>query len=164
MLVHQKFHWSPIGIIPKLHQLGKYCLIIDLSALQGFSINVPAELCSLHYASVEDAASLVKACGREALMAKLDLSQAYRRDPVHPEDQFLLGLYWYSTYYIDAALPLGLCLAPKIFTAVTDALAWATTIKGIHFLLHYLNDFLSGRPHRCSVNIPWILQFLYALR
>ena len=158
-LVHQKFHWSPFGIIPKPHQLGKYSLIIDLSVPQGFSINdgVPTELCSLYYASVGDAASLVKACGRGALMAKLDLSQAYCRDPVPPEDQFLLGLYWDSTYYIDAALPLGLRSAPKIFTALANALAWATTIKGIHFLLHYLNDFLSGRPHRCSVNIYWIL-------
>ena len=79
-------------------------------------------------------------------MAKLDLSQAYRRDPVHPEDQFLLGLYWYSTYYIDIALPLGLHSAPKIFTALADALAWAMAIKGIHFLLHYLDDFSVWPP------------------
>ena len=159
-----KIHWSPIGIIPKPHQPGKYCLIINLSAPQGFSINdgVLTELCSLHYTSVGDAASLVKACGRGALMAKLDLSQAYRRDPVHQEDQFLLGLYWYSTYYIDTALPLGLRSAPKVFTALTNALAWAMAIKGIHFLLNYLDDFFVWCPHRCSVNIPWILQFLYA--
>ena len=164
MLVHQKFHRSPIGIVPKPHQPGKYLLIIDLSALQGFSISdgVPAKLCSLHYTSVGDAASLVKACSRGALMAKLDLSQAYRRDPVHPEDQFLLGLYWDSTYYIDTALPLGLRSAPKIFTALAGALAWAMAIKGIHFLLHYLDDILSARHHCCSVNIPWILQLLYA--
>ena len=73
-------------------------------------------------------------------------SQAYRRVPVHPEDQFLLGLYWDSTYYIDTALPFRLHSAPKIFTAVADALAWAMTIKGIRFLLHYLDDFFFVGP------------------
>ncbi len=87
-------HCSPIGIIPKPHQPGKYRLIIDLSAPLGSSVNdgISPDLCSLHYSSVEQAVSLVKSCGRGALMAKIDLQSAYRQVPVHPNDQFLLGI------------------------------------------------------------------------
>ena len=39
-------------------------------------------------------------------------------------------------------LLLGLRSAPKIFSAVADALTWAMLTEGIHDLLHYLDDFL----------------------
>ena len=108
--VSTPFHWSPIGIIPKPHQPGKYRLIIDLSAPRGFSVNdgIPPELCSLQYTTVGEAASLVAKLGRGALQAMLDLSQTYRRVPVHEHDQPLLGLTWHSSRYIDKALPFGL--------------------------------------------------------
>ena len=37
---------SPLGLIPKPHQLGKWRLIVDLSSLQGRSVKSP-ELCHL---------------------------------------------------------------------------------------------------------------------
>ena len=63
---------NPIGLIPKPHQPGKFRLIVDLSAPVGFSVNdgIASDLCSLEYASVDQAARLVARCGREALMAK----------------------------------------------------------------------------------------------
>ena len=56
---------NPIGIIPKPHQPGKFQLIVDLSAPQGFSVNggISAELCSLTYTSVDQAARLIVQCG-----------------------------------------------------------------------------------------------------
>ena len=44
--------------------------------------------------------------------------------------------------YLDTALPFGLRSAPKIFSAVADALTWAMLTEGIHDLLHYLDDYL----------------------
>ena len=44
--------------------------------------------------------------------------------------------------YVDRSLPFGLRSAPKLFTAVADAMAWALFSRGIRFLLHYLDDFL----------------------
>ena len=35
----------------------------------------------------------------------------------------------------------GLCSAPKLFTAVSDALAWAVKYNGISNVLHYLDNF-----------------------
>ena len=55
---------------------------------------------------------------------------------------------WWGEVYINTVLPFGLRSAPKIFTAVADALQWILQRKGLHFLMHYLVDFLFlGRPN-----------------
>ena len=50
-------HWSPISMVPKDHQPGKFRLIIDLSAPVGGSVNegIDLNLTSLTYPRVEDA-------------------------------------------------------------------------------------------------------------
>ena len=53
---------------------------------------------------------------------KADIKEAYRMVPIHPDDQLLLGIWWNGCVYIDRMLPFGLRSAPKIFTAVADAL------------------------------------------
>ena len=66
--------------------------------------------------------------------------------PVHPLDQHLTGIKWNNTTYRDTALPFGLRSAPKIFTAVADALTWAMLTNGATNFLHYLDDFLFMGP------------------
>ncbi len=109
-------HISPIGIIPKAHQPGKFRLIVDLSAPKGNSVNdgVPPDLCSLEYTSVDEAAQLVKMCGKGAWMAKIDLQSAYRMVPIHPYDQPLLAITWRQVTYIDQAQsPIWPQVSPK---------------------------------------------------
>ena len=140
---------SPIGLIPKPHQPAKWRLIVDLSLPCGQSVNdaISTELCHLQYASVLDAAALVQHLGKGAVMAKIDLHQAYRIIPVHPDDHPLLGVTWQGQTYIDTALPFGLRSAPKIFSAFTDALAWVLGSTEVKWQLHYLDDFLFlGHP------------------
>ena len=54
-------HVSHFGVIPKSHQPGKWRLIVDLSHSPGHSVNdgVDPDLCSLVYASVDQAASII---------------------------------------------------------------------------------------------------------
>ena len=136
-------HTSPIGIIAKPHQPGKFRLIVDLSSPAGGSVNdgIPTELCSFVYATVEEAASLVKGHGKGAFMSKLDLMSACCMVPIHPQDQWLLGITWNTTVLVDRALPFGLRSAPKIFNSVADGLAWAMSGAGIVHPIHYLDDF-----------------------
>lgn len=144
-----RVHTSPIGLIPKQHQPGRFRLIVDLSAPEGFSINdgIDPNLCSLSYATVDQAAAIARQHGRGALMSKLDLKSAYRMIPVHSEDQPLLGIEWQGVVYCDQALPFGLRSAPKLFTAVADGLAWALACRGAGQFLHYLDDFFfCGAP------------------
>ena len=62
--------------------------------------------------------------GRDALMAKVDIEVAYRLIAVQGCDCLLLGLPWEDSLFVDPVLRFGLCSAPKIFNAVTDALQW----------------------------------------
>ena len=84
-------------------------------------------------------------------MDKLDLSNAYRHVPVHPDDSHPLGFEWQGVVYVDRALPFRLCSAPKVFTAIADGLAWAMACSGIRDFLHYLDDFFFCTPATSSV-------------
>ena len=133
----------------KKNQQGKWRLITDLSSPQGHSVNdgIDPALCSLSYTSVDDAAAEILAMGRGTLLAKLDIKNAYRIVPVHPEDRPLLGTKWQDKIFIDAVLPFGLRSAPKIFNAIADALEWIFARSGIYPTHHYLDDFIFfGHP------------------
>ena len=137
-------HVSPVGLVPKAHQANSWRMIVDLSHPPHGSVNdgIRRELCSLCYASVDDAVRIIQHLGRGAELVKLDIKDAYRIVPVHPADYHLLGIRWEGATYVDRALPFGLRSAPKIFSAVADVIAWACTQMGISYHLHYLDDFL----------------------
>ena len=121
---------------------------MDLSCPPQFSINdgIEEDLCSLRYAFLDDALRLISHLGPGCQLVKLDLKDAYRVIPVHPDDQHLLAVSWNEEVYMDRSLPFGLRSAPKIFTAVADAMTWALFSRGIWFVLHYLDDFLLIGP------------------
>lgn len=62
--------------------------------------------------------------------------------PVHPQDQLLLGVMWQDSVYIDKVLPFGLRSAPKIFSAVADAIQWILYLNGVDNIIHYLDDYV----------------------
>ena len=152
---------SRFGVIPKANQPGKWRLILDLSSPRGHSVNdgIPPELCSLTYASVDQAVEKIVGLGRDALLAKVDVEHAYRNIPVHPDDRILLAMRWGEKIYIDTVLPFGLRSAPKIFSAVADAVEWIALEQGVSLLMHYLDDFLTmGRANaqECATNLETI--------
>jgi len=141
-------HTSRLGAVPKSTP-GKYRLIVDLSYPEGHSVNdgIDENLCSLSYVSVEEAAQTVLRLGRGTLLAKVDIRNAYRNLSVHPDDRWLLGMYWKGQVFIDTVLPFGLRSAPKIFNSVADALEWVIRSAGVAEICHYLDDFLvAGAP------------------
>ena len=143
-------HTSPIGLVPKSSQVNQWRMIVDLSCPRGHSINdgISQKLASLCYASLDTAVDHIRRLGRGTQLVKLDLKNAYRMVPIHPEDQHLLGITWEGETFIDRALPFGLRTAPKIFSAVADMIAWALHRAGIQCQLHYLDDFLfMGAPN-----------------
>ena len=142
-------HTSRMDVVPKGHMPGKWRLITDLSFPEGASVNdgIDPELCSLQYTSVERVARVAQQWGPHALLAKVDIKSAYRLVPVHLDDRPLLGLVWNGEYFVDAMLPFGLRLAPKIFTAVADALEWCARQRGsIPFIDYYLNNLIIVGP------------------
>lgn len=151
-------HCSPFGVIPKKNRVNKWRLILDLSSPEGGSVNdgIQKELASLAYLSVDDVVAEVVRRGRGTLIAKMDVKQAYRNIPVHPQDRHLLGMQWMGEVFVDMVLPFGLRSAPLLFTAVADALQWAMERKGVTWLDHYIDDFFTlGDPgsQECATNV-----------
>ena len=136
---------------------------MDLSSCNGYSVNdaIPTELCSVSYTSVDDVVQFIRKLGKGYLLTKLDLQEAYRAVPVHPSDQRLLGVSWESTIYLDNALLFGLRSAPKIFSALTDAMMWMLKDRGVDMALHYLDDFLVLGPSDTSSTSIIIMEILH---
>ncbi len=80
----------------------------------------------------------------QAHLTKFDLESAYRVVLVHPQDQMLLGVIRKGQLYVDGALPFELRSAPKLFTAVPNALLWVMGRHGVHEAL--LDDYLICGP------------------
>ena len=80
---------------------------------------------------------LVLEAGKGAVLVKADIKEAYMMLSILPDDQNLLGVQWKDERYTDGALPFGLRSAPKIFSAVADALQWILTKKGICCITGY---------------------------
>ena len=151
-------HISPFGVIPK--RGNKWRLILDLSSPQNHSVNdgIASPLCSLQYTKLDDAVRIIRRLGQGTQLAKMDLKSAYRIVPVHPEDRSLLGMQWRGDIYVDTALPFGLRSAPKIFSAVADALLWIMHSAGVGEGSHYLDDFLFLGPPAPSTQCGQSLQ------
>ena len=157
-LTNSDIHINRVGVIPKGHTPGRWRLITDLSHPREWSVNdgIDPALCSLSYVTVDMVARTVEELGVGALMAKVDIESAYRLVPVHPDDRPLLGLCWRGDLYCDAMLPFGLRSAPKIFTAVADALEWCIRQRGAEWIRHYLDDYITLGPpasDRCQYNL-----------
>ena len=153
---------SPLGVVPKKD--GTWRIIMDLSSPHGSSINdyISKEEFSLHYATFDQALSLVARYGKDALMAKLDIKHAFRLCPVRLEDRELLGIHWQGQYYIDLRLPFGMRSSPYLFNRLADAFEWLLkTNYHIQDLMHYLDDYFTVGPANslvCAHNVHTITQ------
>ena len=104
---------------------------------------------------MHDAVQQVVRLGHGTLLAKIDIEQAFRNIPVHPQDCNLLGMMWSDQLFIDNSVSVWRS-APKVFCAIADSLEWILYQQGISSSLHYLDDFLAmGPPNsdRCASNL-----------
>lgn len=134
---------NPVGILPK--KQGGWRMISNLSYPVGNSINdhIDQQYCSVSYSTFDQALSLIQEMGEGALMAKMDISSAFRLLPVCPEDFCLLGFKFLNSYYVDKCLPMGCSISCSLFEMFSSFLHWElqqrSNSRGI---IHYLDDFL----------------------
>lgn len=146
---------SPIGLVQKSDN--GWRLITHLSYPEGNSVNfyIDPELCKVHYTSFDEVVSMIASLGESALIAKADISNAFRLLPVNPADFDLLGICFDNHIYIDKALPQGCALSCALFTKFSNFLHWVVEMKtGISTLDHYLDDYIFGgsaNTNNCSI-------------
>ena len=78
-------HTSGFGVIPK-HSLGRWRLIVDMSAPGGVNVNDGIDKSSC-YVGIKDAIKGIVSYGVGALLAKINVKNAYRNIPIHPDDR-----------------------------------------------------------------------------
>ena len=70
---------------------------------------------SVQYVAIDEFIDGIMVRGQGVLMATV-----YCNIAVHPEDWYLLGMKWKGAYYVEIAVPFGLCSATFMFTFVAD--------------------------------------------
>ncbi len=156
-------HVSQFGVIPKKNKIHAWRLILDLSYPLGHSVNdgIDKNEFPVTYSKVDDANALIVKYGKSALMGKVDIKNAYRIVPIHPDDHYLLGMKWRNRYFVDLALPFGLRSAPYIFNSLADLFHWIIVNNFlVPDLLHYLDDYFTLGPPAS----PVCAQLLHAIQ
>ena len=146
---------------------------MDLSSPHGSSINdfIPKDGYTLHYASFNEALTLVTRYGQKALMAKLDIKHA---------STFAL-FAWRTVSFLAStgranstsvfASPFGLRSSPYLFNRLAEAFEWLLKNScHIQVLMHYLNDYFTVGP-AAHLFVPttsrpssmWPLRWTYTL-
>lgn len=136
-------HVSPIGVVPKAD--GGWRMITHLSYPPSFSINeqIDPQFTTVTYTSFDTVVQTISKLGPMALLAKVDIKNAFRLLPIYPGDFELLGIYINGAYYFDKCLPFGCSISCKIFETFSTFLEWAVKFKTqLDTVHHYLDDFI----------------------
>jgi hypothetical protein len=141
------FWVSPLGAVPKPGS-AKIRLIHNLShPFGGDSVNagIPREEYSMQ--RFADAIAGIRRFGRGALLLKFDVSAAFKRIPVRPQDRPLLGMRWRGKYYYELVLPFGLRTSGYRWEEFAAALHYFMQHHlGVELVVHYVDDFLLVTP------------------
>ena len=99
---------SPLGVVPN-KQHGSHRLIHHLSHPAGSCINhnIPQDLCTVQYQTIENATAHIRALGQGFFMANTVIAEPFRIIPIPPAQYQLFGLCWRGQYYYDKCLAMG---------------------------------------------------------
>ena len=87
--------------------------------------------------------ALVLSCGKNSLIAKGDLEDAYRTIPVSPLDYSKLGFSFQNKFYFDCALPMGASSSVRVYESFSKALQWISQNKfAVAHVSHIIDDFI----------------------
>lgn len=79
------------------------------------------------------------------MLAKADMTDAFKMMPIHPSEWPLFGVKWQSKLFFAVRLTFGCRSSPHIFNCLSDALCWILlNVCKLPFVLHLLNDFPSS--------------------
>jgi hypothetical protein len=139
---------SPIGLVPKKDS-GEFRLIHDLSFPKGNSVNSNIDPfdSAVQYETLDHCVDILQKLGKNALMAKADLQDAFRNMPVHTDDHRFLGFIHQGKYFYDKCLPFGCSSSCQTFECLSTALQWICSHRyNVQHVSHILDDFIFFSP------------------
>ena len=143
-------HFSPFMTREK-DDSDKRRVIIDLSWPKDVSVNLGIDKSSylatgftLTFPTVDNITDALKACGKGALLYKIDVSRAFRHVKVDPFDYDLLGLKWRDVMFFDTHLPFGSRHRMHIFLRLSDTICFMMC-QANYDIINYVDDFVRIR-------------------
>ena len=162
----EPFIVSPLGLVPKKEQ-NKFRLIHDLSypkhgEIPSVNDGIDPVDAAVSYETFDFVVDLIHHMGRDALLAKVDIENAFRIIPVHPSDRHLLGFSFEGEIFYDRCLPMGCRSSCAIFEAFSCAIQWIACYKlGIPGVSHILDDFIFAGPAASQITAKALDSFLH---
>lgn len=144
----ENFVCSPLGLVPKSSP-GSFRLIHDLSYPKHDSVNsnIDPDHSSVSYETLDHCVSMVNKFGKDSLIAKADLEDAFRLLPISQSSYGLLGFEWEGQFYFDKCLPMGCSISCCLFEAFSSSLQWVLLQKlEVPAMSHILDDFIFFWP------------------
>ena len=122
---------------------------------------IDPEYCKVNYSSFDKVVEIISTLGKSALLAKLDISQAFQLIIINPVDFDVLGIMLEGHYYIDKCLPMGCSVSCAIFEKSSTFLHWLVAARsGITTLDHYLDDFFFAGANSTDDCVEFMETFL----
>ncbi len=112
---------------------------------RGESVNdhIPDGEGELRYTRFQKVLELVIQEGRDSIILKQDVKDAFKNIPVAPHYQWLLGFRWCRKFCKEICLSFGLATAPFIFNLFAEALLLIIVLFLRWVICHYLDDFIA---------------------
>ena len=125
---------------------GQYRMILDLSFPKdetSINNNIEQKSKSVTYASVRDAIRIATKLRKGSFSAKLDISDAFRLIPLHPDDYNKFCFKNNNKFFFDKVLPQGCGSSCFLFEKFATALHHIfENLTKKHSAVHYLDDII----------------------
>jgi hypothetical protein len=111
----------------------------------GLSLNdlLDEAWCRLDLTRLGKMLHMIERRGKDAIVIKIDIKDAYRLLPVRLEDLCFLTFACGENHFLDSRVTFGLRSAPRLFNVFADAIQYILQANGIESVMHYLDDFVA---------------------
>ena len=131
-----------LGAVPKPNGSVRHITDCSMPNLESVNNYMKSTFSTFNFHTLDDVIRDVKP---DSFMATVDLQDAYRSVPIHPEDRTHFGLRWNfgdgPIYLTDNFLCFGSKCSAFIFNRLTDAIARYMNLQG-YCCYNYLDDFI----------------------
>ena len=112
---------------------------------KGKSVNdsINKELFPLEFPTFDELAEKLWELGKDCLLSKVDIANAYKQLRIHPQDWKFTGVKFEGKYYFSAYLVFGVTSAPGVFERHSSVTHWTVCKYDVGEVFHYIDDFLA---------------------
>jgi len=150
--------------ISAIAQKGKVRLVLDMSRPKDRSFNSNLSKPNLDKVAMSTAKSFsytLKEAGRDAIMSKQDMDNAYKLVPAKRQDWRLQGMSWLGRYFIESQMVFGASSSVANYDALSKTVM-DLAISSCGIPRHWVHRTLDDVPVVAPANTPWTRTFTEA--